>query len=194
MYRYLITFCLVVGGAFPVFSAAQEALDTTPALALDPAQIVEGLPWTFAITTTVTTGQDASTTGDADEPPDTLSEPSATSLFHLFTSSEPYRETEQAKLFLRADLQVTQFEDPETAELAFQRIRDAAHPDMGLSYEWDHVILDTDALFHLHAACTFSEASYRQMVERLEAIARRTDNGGEQIIDCRCGASCKFSP
>lgn len=63
-----------------------------------------------------------------------------------------------------------------------------AHPDMGLSYEWDHMVLKKDQLYHLHAGCVFSEENFSQMRRNLEEMIGM-DVRATGLI-CRCGGGC----
>jgi hypothetical protein len=179
MHKGLYVFLLVVSGLFPFAGLAGDAAETEPTPVLDPVQIVEGLPWTFEIGTIDASGEhDTSAAGVG-------------SIRYDFTSTEPYNKTAQGKRFLRAELEITRYDSREVADAAYRRLLADAHPDMGLSYAWDRVILAAGALFHLHAGCTFSESSFGQMAGRLDALVRQPDDGAGDAFFCRCGGGCR---
>ncbi len=171
---------LLAGGPTPpaAFSGASEQT-TASALGQDPAKIFDGLPWTFK--TSITRGS-----GPYEKTPET-SAPAVSSVHYRFTSTKPEI---QSGAVLKADLLVTQFVKPDAAKEAFRREFSGAHPDMGLSYEWDRVIAGSTWLFHLHASCLFSESSFQQMAKNLGAYTKRSDGGPIQAFGCRCGGGC----
>jgi hypothetical protein len=149
-------------------------------------RIVAGLPWRFDVSTT--RRQAAEPLADDKQPA------SAARITHQFVSAKPYRSTAQGLLFLRAELTLDQFDTPPQAEQAFTRIAAEAHPDMGLSYAWDHLILSDHSLLHLHASCAFSEPHFLQMVGELEKLAGPGEAGNTRALQCRCGGGCKALP
>jgi len=150
---------------------------------LQVQRIVAGLPWRFDVSTTRHQGADHLADGK---------EPVATArITHQFVSAKPYRSTAQGLLFLRAGLTQEQFDTPVNAEQAFQGVAAEAHPDMGLSYAWDHLILSDHSLLHLHASCAFSESHFLQMVGELEKLVGPGEAGTTRALQCRCGGGCK---
>jgi hypothetical protein len=110
---------------------------------------------------------------------------------YQFTSAQPYRATAQGPLFLRAELTLDRFDNSQDAEQAFQSLSGEAHPDMGLSYAWDHVLLSGHTLFHLHAGCAFSEEHFQHMVTALGTLAEPSQQRNARNLRCRCGGGCR---
>ncbi len=63
-----------------------------------------------------------------------------------------------------------------------------AHPDMGLTYAWDLVVLDGVRLHHLHAPCLFSEDSFDLMSANL---LKMINSPSDSVLRCRCGGGCR---
>ncbi len=139
-----------------------------------PAQrIVAGLPWQFNVSTQQQRATRPFSHGSSDGWAQRIS--------YQFISAEPYRSTAQGPLFLRAELTVERFESAGEAQQAFQSLLAKAHPDVGLSYAWDHLILSGNTLMHLHAGCVFSEENFLRMVSELEQLGR-SDRAGHRPL------------
>ena len=144
--------------------------------ASDYSALVQGLPWEFKqISSSIAAEQ-----GGA----------SAQTRYD-FVSAEPVRRDAQGALYLRADLTVSQFVEEGIAESRWRALQEKAHPDMGLSYAWDYLIFRGQAIYHLHAACSFSDRSFDTMVANLSAMFSRQEEAAEQTIRCNCGGGCR---
>jgi hypothetical protein len=58
---------------------------------------------------------------------------------------------------------------------------------MGLSYAWDFLLFRDQTIYHLHAACTFSDHSFDTMAANLSAVLPGQENETAQTIRCSCG-------
>ncbi len=108
-----------------------------------------------------------------------------------FVSVEPVGRDASGALYLRADLSVSEFGAAGIAESGWRALRQKAHPDMGLSYAWDYLIFRGQTIYHLHAACTFSDRSFDTMVGNLSAMLPQQENEAAPTIRCRCGGGCR---
>lgn len=107
-----------------------------------------------------------------------------------YISDEPYRQTKAGKLFLKFSLTAILFKDQITAETQFRKISHKAHPDIGMSYEWDHLFLKETTLYHLHLPCIFSETTTNQISTALEKILPTSNSPIRYSMKCRCGGGC----
>lgn len=148
------------------------------------ADTMNGLPQKFLVTETNIKADDELKKQPAN--PDVV-----TNIRYEYVSESPVRETGQGKIFLKADLRYTRYKDKQKALAAMQEIQSLAHPDMGLSYEWDYLILNTDSLYHLHASCAFSEDLFNRMASNLDERLTATGNKHSSTIHCRCGGGCR---
>ena len=105
-----------------------------------------------------------------------------------FESVKPVSEGREGKTFLHFSVRKESFADASAASRAFDARVAEADPNMGLSYAWDVVFLDGDALWHLAAPCLYSRAN----VDRLAANLRGTLSGAsaDREISCACGLGC----
>lgn len=110
-----------------------------------------------------------------------------------FVSKEPIKNTPNGNLYLRADLTVTEYSGKDAALNEWAAMIAKAHPDMGLSYAWDHLILNGQKIYHLHAACTFSEENMDVMTFNLRSIVVPDQHNVAPTIHCRCGSGCIVS-
>jgi len=108
-----------------------------------------------------------------------------------YISKNPIQETGKRAVFLKADIRHIQYQDVQKATAAMLDLESRAHPDMGLSYEWDYLILDRESIYHLHASCVFSENWFEQMVNALNKQFDSSDLAYSAQIFCRCGGGCR---
>lgn len=155
-------------------ASSGEASSASAALveATDYSGVVGNLPWGFVVSRQKHT-------------------PESEQLQHIrydFKSVHPIRKTVKKRVYLKAWLELTRFESTQAANAEMRQWQARAHPDMGLSYEWDYMILKKDQLYHLHAGCVFSEENFSQMSRNLEEMigmdVRATG------LTCRCGGGC----
>lgn len=144
----------------------------TPSPTLGPtlseAALVQGLPWRFTTTSEFLDSDDSTRT--------------------IFTSTEPIEGSGATAVFLKASLRTTLFDKPSMATEAFSEQVHRAHPDTGLTYAWDLVLLDGPRLHHLHADCLFSEEAFDTMSANLCGIVNADDF---RALRCRCGGGCR---
>ncbi len=132
-----------------------------------PETITQGLPWKFSVSTEQSNAAETTRT--------------------LFVSSEPLENSGGKTIFLRASLETRKFDQSAQAAEVFAEQAHDAHPDMGLTYAWDLLVLDGTQLHRLHAPCLFSEESFDTMsANLLEMISPATS----QVLRCRCGGGC----
>lgn len=148
------------------------------------ADIAKDLPQDFLVTETNARSDDELEKQPGNQ--DILS-----SIRYDFVSEDPVRETSRGGVFLKADLESTQYRDNQKALEAMQEIQRLAHPDMGLSYEWDYLILNDDSIYHLHASCVFSEDWFNKMANNLDERVALSGNKHASRIYCRCGGGCR---
>jgi len=144
----------------------------------DYSALVRGLPWEFRQTSSLIVSKQ----GEA-----------GAQTRYDFVSSEPIRTGARGTVYLRAKLTVSEFSGVGIAHDHWRAMRGKAHPDMGLSYAWDYLIFREQAIYHLHAACTFSERSFDTMVANLSAIFPQQVDETAQTIRCNCGGGCRGS-
>ena len=143
---------------------------------LDYSVIVDGLPWV------------------SDQLPVTMIDGEETALRssrYEFVSKEPLGKTQEGSTRIKVELSVTDYGTPELAEENFLLIREAADPDMGLSYAWDYLLRQERAIYHLHTGCIVSEANFDIMVSNLTAAVSREGEGDAHVLRCRCGGGCQ---
>ena len=170
----------ILAVCFCIAIAASVSATDMPRL----ADIVNGLPQNFLVTETNITPDD-----ELKKQPD--SQDIVANIRYEFVSESPVRETGRGKIFLKADLRYTHYGDKQKALAAMQEIQSLAHPDMGLSYEWDYLILNTDSIYHLHASCVFSEDLFNKMASNLDERVAASGNKHSSTIHCRCGGGCR---
>ena len=110
-----------------------------------------------------------------------------------FVSREPIKKPPGGGLYLKADVTVTVYAEKSGALDAWKILISKAHPDMGLSYAWDHLILKEQSIYHLHAACTFSEENMDVMTFNFRSIVVPDQHNVAPTIHCRCGGGCIVS-
>ena len=171
----------IVGGFLIAITAcANEELVPPPeptmvavrSTAPDVGAIVAGLPWTFT----------ESERWDANGLP--IREV-------LLVSQEARSESEQPPVYLRARFTTMEYADTASAAEAFEEMAAEAHPDTGLSYAWDLVILNGRRLHHLHGDCTLSGAVFERMGENLRQLLRDAGAESFNVLECRCGGGCE---
>ncbi len=148
------------------------------------ADIVSGLPQNFLVT-------EANVEPDDELKKQPENQDILKTIRYEYVSEDPVRQTDSGEIFLKADLRYTQYKDKQKALAAMQEIQSLAHPDMGLSYEWDYLILSTDSIYHLHASCVFSEDLFNKMASNLDERIAASGNEYASTIHCRCGGGCR---
>ncbi len=133
-----------------------------------PEAIVRGLPWQFIVTT------EESDLGRT--------------IRYDYVSVEPVDGSQTTKTFLRASLVLTSFPMADLAASAFADVAESAHPDTGLSYAWDYLVLDGSRILDLHAECLFSEEEFTVISGNL---TEWVGDDPDQVIRCRCGDGCE---
>ena len=178
MARALTTACLCTG-LFQVASVAAPPERLVGSAPVDYSMAVSGLPWEF------------------NQPAVTIDEQEARagiSTRYQFVSTEPLARTAQQYTYLRVALTVTSYVSQERAVEDFKLIGEQAHPDMGLSYAWDYLLLDDRTLYHLHTGCSMSRDNFDIIVSNLwRAVLPEGDNE-PRALRCRCGGGCRTSP
>ncbi len=161
------TILAIIGLVVTVTARAEEPIPGTGALA---DTIVTDLPWAFTLTR-----EDSAVGGSG-----------AVTFRYESVSTD----MGSGGIRLRAILSARRFADPETARRTFVEIQASAHPDMGLSYAWDFVILRQPYLYRLHAGCVFSSKAFEKMAVRLKAAIGSADGAPTPVLFCRCGGGC----
>lgn len=153
-------------------SGKASSVNAARSEATDYSGVVDNLPWGFVVNRQKQTSE-------------------SKQLQHIrydFKSVHPMRKTVKKRVYLKAWLELTRFESTQAANTEMRQWQARAHPDMGLSYEWDHMVINKDQLYHLHAGCVFSEENFSQMRRNLEKMigmdVRATG------LTCRCGGGC----
>jgi len=95
----------------------------------------------------------------------------------------------QLKMFLES----SSYNSREATTDAFLQISNKAHPDMGITYGWDLILIQETRIYHLHADCTLSESNFMVMARALELIVSPSNNQKEPSLLCRCGGGCTKS-
>ena len=173
-YKHILIFCYCISMA-----ATTVAMDM-----YQLSDIANGLPQNFLVTETNARPDDEPEKQPANQ--DILS-----SIRYDFVSEDPVRETSSGGVFPRADLESTRYKDNQKALEAMLEIQRLAHPDMGLSYEWDYLILNNDSIYHLHASCVLSEDWFNKIASNLDERVALSANKHSSGIYCRCGGGCK---
>ncbi len=159
-------------GNAPLPSDPPAAIPTTELVQkhFSPETVTQGLPWEFSISTEQTEADNTTRT--------------------LFVSSDPIENSGTRNVFLRASLETRTFDRPAQASEAFAEQAHDAHPDTGLTYAWDLLVLDGARLHHLHAPCLFSGESFDIMSANLLEMISPTSR---QVLRCRCGGGCTIT-
>ena len=111
-------------------------------------------------------------------------------LFRL-RSAEPTGRGPSGALYLRATVRVSSAADAEAAKAEIERRLAAADPDTGLGYAWDYVAAGDGSIVHLHAGCTFSEESFREVAHALARKLAAAEADPPASFWCRCGGGCR---
>ena len=146
---------------------------------LNYVAVMSGLPWSFRQTATLL--------------PDKGRDGNATTIRYDFVSTALGHDAPQGKLFLKAYLTVSSYEQADAAASAWQSMLAKVHPDTGLTYAWDYLLLQNLILYHLHAACTFSEDNFEIIMQNLGSIILENKLDTQEILHCRCGGGCRIS-
>ena len=173
--RVLALACLCIGAAH-TYASAPVSDETAENATVDYSVIVNGLPWAF------------------DQLPQEKNDREDSKLIssrYHFVSKEPLGKTTGGNTSIKVELSVTDYGTPELAEENFLLIREAADPDMGLSYAWDYLLRQERAIYHLHTGCIVSEANFDIMLSNLTAAVSREGEGEPQVLRCRCGGGCQ---
>ena len=101
------------------------------------------------------------------------------------------QEKQQLNPNVKMFLEVSTHENHTAAGESFSQVQQKAHPDMGLSYGWDLVLVRDRLIYHLHADCTLAEHHFMSMVESLIRIL--PDTTSPKTLFCRCGGGCKVT-
>ena len=149
--------------------------ETADGAKVDYSVILEGLPWEFKHTST---------------PLGEKPEKAETSIRYDFVSIKPLKKTARGAVYLKADLTVTSYKNSEAAAQALRNIQGKAHPDMGLSYAWDYLLLQEKRLNHLHSGCMISEENFDIMVHNLRKHIFQEGDVAHADLRCRCGGGC----
>ena len=151
------------------FGSATYAADLIPGTSTPAKSVMNELPWKFSVQT--------DKAGDIQ--------------IQRFRSLKPIRKTKTGGLYLRSTLTSQQFNNNDEAHAHFRQQASFAHPEMGLSYAWDYLIISDDHVHHLYGECTLSENNFRQMVGNLKQALNIPVDRKEVSIFCRCGGGCK---
>lgn len=187
----VLLFTLLLGasaciGGQAVISDAEQSGAVGNTGEQDFANIVKDLPQSYVITETHIGSSDEKTAQPADQ-----QEVLGYVRFD-YVSKDPVKETKRGGVFLKSSITRTQYLDQQSAGLAMQEKLKAAHPDMGLSYEWDYLVQSSDSIYHLHAGCVVSEQNFYNMAANLDELIARSNKGNIFSINCRCGGGCKI--
>lgn len=178
--RVLLFIGLFIG--LPQLGACSDGTSAAvETVAIDYSAVVNELPWMFDIDTEEITGYEQE------------GEPASRTVRYDFVSKDPIKKTPGGGLYLKVDLNVTEYKQSASASNVWESLVEKAHPDMGLSYEWDHLIYKDRTIYHLHAACTFSEGSFDVMNFNLRSIVVPEQHNVAPTIHCRCGGGCIVS-
>lgn len=109
---------------------------------------------------------------------------------YKYVSQSPIQETTGGRIFLKAEMLHIQYKDVQKASAAMLETKIRAHPDMGLSYAWDYLLLNKDSIYHLHASCLFSKDWFEQMTSALNKHLSSSGEVPAMSIFCRCGGGC----
>lgn len=154
----------------PVQAASEDA-------AMDFSTVVNELPWKFKLSSTVIDDE----------------QQNAASTRYDYVSIEPLKKTSQGNVYLKVDLAVMEYNTAELASEELMGIKEKAHPDMGLSYAWDYLLLQGRSLYHLHTGCVVSEDNFDIMVSNLRKVVLQQGNDKAQALRCRCGGGCRVA-
>jgi hypothetical protein len=105
------------------------------------------------------------------------------------SSPEKLKSTPKLKIIL----DIGEYKNNESATEDFSKIYEKAHPDMGLSYGWDLILVLDKRTYHLHADCTLAEKYFILMANTLKHIVDPFAKNPPQSFLCRCGDGCKLS-
>lgn len=97
------------------------------------------------------------------------------------------------KTFKRFKFSVFDYTDNKIAELNYHALLSSAHPDMGLSYSWDFVILIDSKLYWLNAGCLYSSDNWQTLKNSFIASVDKSINNNSFLtyFNCRCGSGCQ---
>lgn len=108
-----------------------------------------------------------------------------------YISTQPLSRKTEKKSYFKFLLTVTRFKEQSQAEYQFRSMEQKAHPDMGLSYEWDLLFVKQNLLYHLNAPCTVSEATFNDLGITLVKMVHHGKGTDFLSMSCRCGGGCK---
>ena len=109
-----------------------------------------------------------------------------------FKSIEPINNTNNNKTFKRFKFSVFEYMNKEIAEINYHSLLSGSHPDMGLTYSWDLVILIDSKLYWLNADCLFSNDNWEILKNAFIASVNKNidENTLLTYFSCRCGSGC----
>lgn len=97
------------------------------------------------------------------------------------------------KIYKRFKFSVFEYTNKELAEINFKSLLSSSHPDMGLTYSWDFVILIDAKLYWLNAGCIFSNEAW-EIIKNAFKDSMHNNNEEDNSLksfNCRCGSGCK---
>jgi hypothetical protein len=111
---------------------------------------------------------------------------------YLFRSKKPIsKNADGSSIYLRFSLMVLTYQKKAHAKTAYGALFKECHPDTGLTYAWDAVVLADKRLMWLHAPCLLSEANWLKLSKRLEEDPLLAEAATGRIFECRCGSGCR---
>ncbi|MCP3993899.1 MAG: hypothetical protein GY722_02385 [bacterium] len=170
----------VVIGSLISLPRLAVAAQIIPGTDQEAAELVADLPWRFEVS------QERSSAPEANEKLVQVTQ-------FRFKSTEPYEQTPDGPIYLRAQLSTHEHDTAFAAESAFDDLLASADPVIGLSYAWDHILVNGTIVYHLHVPCLFSEARFREMAAELEKAIRRQAASSPRATTCRCGTGCRHA-
>lgn len=165
----------------PCLNAAGESLHSDDNQGMN--NIVRGLPWTFSCS--IEKGGEGQFPGVENivRPVDQTR--------YQFRSRSPIKEDSGGGTYLNITLRVGTYREREEAQAVFQAIGRHAHPDTGLTYQWDLVALHGVKIYYLHADCLLSREHFYVLSEELIQQIGVAGGPDVQLMTCRCGGGCR---
>jgi len=173
---FLLSFLVVIS----VSSAEQMKI---PGTQIDPVELTQHFGQTFHITRERMLNKESSYGEQGWE---------GTQVFKFnYVSTRPYRKDKNGEIYLKFSLTVTIFKEQAQAISWLKNVAQKAHPDMGITYEWDLFFVKKSTLYHLHMPCIFSEANVNLLSTTLEKMVQDQGITDLSQLKCRCGGGCK---
>ena len=161
------------------FSTIIQAGNQIPGTSSHAKGVVDKLPWQFTLKTKKLAKKQSGLTG------------STQSQRVSFRSRKPIKKTNSGGIYLRGTLTSHRFNNADAARDHFQKQVTSAHPDMGLSYAWDYLVLTRNHIHHLYGECTISDSHFQQMIKNLDRILTSSGQMKNRTLLCRCGSGCR---